>query len=79
MSQETSHNNDIDQPTSADQTAENLHAEDILQDAHADEHAGESHGEHEHTLYAETLFNVGDFHVTNSLLTSWVAVFLIIL
>lgn len=34
--------------------------------------------EHEHTLFAETLFNIGEFHVTNSLLTSWVAVFLII-
>lgn len=46
------------------------------------EHGETSHeenGEHEHTLFAETVFNVGDFHVTNSLLTSWVAVFLIII
>ncbi|MBT4209751.1 MAG: F0F1 ATP synthase subunit A [Candidatus Komeilibacteria bacterium] len=85
MSQETSHsNNDIDHASVADHTneAEVIHAEDIIhEDAHADEHAGESHGEHhehEHTLYAETVFNIGDFNVTNSLLTSWVAVFLII-
>ena len=41
--------------------------------------ATEEAGEHEHTLFAETLFNISDFHVTNSLLTSWVAVFLIII
>lgn len=35
--------------------------------------------EHEHTLYAEPVFNIGDFHVTNSLLTSWVAVFFILI
>ncbi|MBU1203420.1 F0F1 ATP synthase subunit A [Patescibacteria group bacterium] len=47
----------------------------------ADTHAeGEgAHEEHEHTLFAETVFNVGEFNVTNSLLTSWVAVFLIII
>ena len=37
------------------------------------------HAEHEHTLYSESLFDIGQFKVTNSLLTSWVAVFLIIL
>jgi len=39
----------------------------------------EEEGEHEHTLFAETLFTMGNFHITNSLLTSWVAVFLIII
>lgn len=36
------------------------------------------HGE-EHTLYAEPIFHIGNFPVTNSLLTSWVAVILIII
>ncbi len=39
----------------------------------------EGHEDHGHTLYAETVFQIGEFNVTNSLLTSWVAVFLIIL
>lgn len=34
---------------------------------------------HEITLYAEPVFNIGSFPVTNSLLTSWVAVFFIII
>ncbi len=38
-----------------------------------------THKEHEHTLYAEPIFYVGDFPVTNSLVTSWLAVFLIII
>lgn len=37
------------------------------------------HTEHEHTLYAEPVFKIGDFPVTNSLLTSWVAVFFILI
>lgn len=56
-----------------------LHVEDVM---HAEGHeteAHEEHAEHEHTLYAETVFNIGDFKVTNSLITSWVAVFLIII
>lgn len=43
----------------------------------ADTHeASETHGEivHEHTLYAEPLFQVGNFTVTNSLLTSGIAI-----
>lgn len=38
----------------------------------------EAQAEHEHTLFAEPLFHLGDFPITNSLLTSWVAVILII-
>ena len=33
---------------------------------------------HEATLFAEPIFHVGQFTVTNSLLTAWVAIFLII-
>lgn len=45
------------------------------------EHAGQTHAEiqHETTLFAEPVFKIGDFTVTNSLLNSWVVVFLIIL
>jgi|SRR3989344_106760 len=32
-----------------------------------------------HTLFAEPLFDIGNFPVTNSLLTSWIAVFFIII
>ena len=39
----------------------------------------EAQAEHEHTLFAEPLFHFGNFPVTNSLLTSWVAVILIII
>ncbi len=40
---------------------------------------GQSHEtEHEHTLFAEPLFYVKQFPITNSLLTSWLAVILII-
>src|SRR3990167_287273 len=39
----------------------------------------EQTGHNEHTLFAQPVFNVGNFHVTNSLLTSWLAVFLIII
>ena len=34
---------------------------------------------HEHTLFAQPVFNFSNFQVTNSLLTSWLAVFLIII
>lgn len=34
---------------------------------------------HEATLYAEPIFLIGDFTVTNSLLNSWVAVFILII
>lgn len=35
--------------------------------------------EHEHTLFAESLFNIGNFTVTNSLISSWLAVVLIVI
>jgi len=34
---------------------------------------------HEHTLFAEPIFQIGNLAVTNSLLNSWVAVFIIII
>lgn len=42
--------------------------------------AGEAHTavEHEHALYAEPIFNLGSFPVTNSLLNSWLVVLIII-
>jgi F-type H+-transporting ATPase subunit a len=33
---------------------------------------------HEHTLYAEPIFQIGHFEVTNSLFTSWIALFIIL-
>lgn len=41
--------------------------------------AHEAKGSNEITLFAEPVFQVGNFPVTNSLITSWVAVFFIIL
>lgn len=78
MSQDTDHSNqpieNIDhvENDGHENEHEDIHAEDIL---HDDVHT--EHEEHEHTLFAETVFNIGDFPITNSLLTSWVAVFLI--
>ncbi|MBU0612024.1 F0F1 ATP synthase subunit A [Patescibacteria group bacterium] len=37
------------------------------------------HPSHEVTIYAEPIFNIGNFQVTNSLLTSWLAVLVILL
>jgi F-type H+-transporting ATPase subunit a len=73
-------------------TTEDNHLESIQggQDEHStgidehqvseEQHVGESHAEeHEHTLYAEPIANIGSFPITNSLVTSWVAVFFIII
>ncbi len=43
------------------------------------EQSHEAQTEHEHTLFAEPLFDIGNFTVTNSLLSSWLAVILIII
>ncbi|PIR07103.1 MAG: hypothetical protein COV55_01590 [Candidatus Komeilibacteria bacterium CG11_big_fil_rev_8_21_14_0_20_36_20] len=59
--------------------SESASSEEVLllgQDTHQEHSA---HEEHAHTLYAEPVFNIGNFTVTNSLLTSWLAVFLIII
>jgi F-type H+-transporting ATPase subunit a len=42
------------------------------------EHATVETTSHEHTLYGEEVFSIGNFPVTNSMLTSWIA-FLVIL
>ena len=34
---------------------------------------------HEHTVYAEPIFKVGDFNVTNSLINSWIIVGVIVI
>ncbi len=38
----------------------------------------ESKEEHAHTLYAESVFHIGNFSVTNSLLNSWLVVLLVV-
>src|SRR3989338_6552410 len=39
----------------------------------------ENNIQHELTIYAEPIFHIGGFQVTNSLLNSWLAVFVIII
>ena len=34
---------------------------------------------HEHTLFAEPIFNLGDFYVTNSLMNSWLVVLIVLI
>ncbi|MFH1661987.1 MAG: F0F1 ATP synthase subunit A [Candidatus Falkowbacteria bacterium] len=34
---------------------------------------------HEHTLFAEPIFNIGNFHITNSLFNSWIVVLIILI
>lgn len=66
-------------------TGENTHVSDKQEalDGHGQEllkeEAGHGEESQEHTLFAEPIFNIGNFTVTNSLLTSWVAVILIII
>ncbi|MBT7552923.1 F0F1 ATP synthase subunit A [bacterium] len=60
-------------------TTEDNHDVEVNQQHQAlEEHVEEAHAE-EHTLYAEPITHIGNFPVTNSLITSWVAVFLIII
>jgi F-type H+-transporting ATPase subunit a len=44
---------------------------------HTETSAQESGEHHAHTLYGEEIFNIGNFPVTNSMLTSWVALAII--
>ena len=39
----------------------------------------EEGGSHAHTLFAEPIFHYGSFAITNALITSWVAVFILII
>ncbi|MFA6338671.1 MAG: F0F1 ATP synthase subunit A [Candidatus Paceibacterota bacterium] len=41
-------------------------------------HTTESSG-HEHTLYAEEIFNIGGFPITNSLINSWIMILIVII
>jgi F-type H+-transporting ATPase subunit a len=45
------------------------------------ENASENHSEiiHEHTLYAEPIYHIGGFNITNSLLNSWIVVLVVII
>lgn len=57
------------------------HSEDTQGSAHEQEHV-QTHAEtqevsHEHTLFAEPVFNIGTFTVTNSLIMSWLVVLVI--
>ena len=45
----------------------------------SEEHVEAAHPVHEVTIYAEPLFKIGGFQVTNSILTSWLAVLVIII
>lgn len=78
MSQETINNNQNNIEDTS-HIVEEILGEDLNQEVGAHTTEGAEHEEHEHTLFAETVFHVGDFPITNSLLTSWVAVFLIII
>jgi len=57
----------------------NNHKEKDKRDLEDHDSGYETHEEHAHALYAETVFQIGGLNITNSLLTSWLAVFLIIL
>jgi F-type H+-transporting ATPase subunit a len=58
-------------------TAESHAPEAAVEEAHAEVQT-EAGASHAHTLYSEPLFNVGSFTVTNSLLTSWIALFVLL-
>ncbi|XOU93882.1 MAG: F0F1 ATP synthase subunit A [Candidatus Kerfeldbacteria bacterium] len=62
-----------------DTTTEDSHKE-VVVDTH-EEGVEETHEEvaHEVTLHAEPVFNIGGFNVTNSLINSWLAVFIIVI
>lgn len=80
----TDHNDqdnlDINHQTDTGETTNEHEATRDLDHAAVEgEEHGAAHEEHEHTLFAEPVFHIGQFNITNSLLTSWLAVFLIII
>ncbi len=75
MSQETDHSNQ----DSLINIEHQLEEVEVTGHANPHQEAGSHEAEHEHTLFAETVFHVGDFPITNSLLASWIAVFLIVI
>lgn len=46
--------------------------------ATAEAHEEAASGHHEHTLFAEEVFHVGNFPITNAMLTSWLALIVVI-
>ncbi|RJQ33714.1 F0F1 ATP synthase subunit A [Candidatus Parcubacteria bacterium] len=61
------------------ETGDAINENEVTRDLEHAVEGSEEHGEHEHTLFAEPVFHIGEFNITNSLLTSWLAVFLIII
>ena len=70
-------NNPID--NNHEENVVSAEAENGLANHETPEPGHEAQAEHEHTLFAEPLFDIGNFTVTNSLLSSWLAVILIII
>lgn len=61
--------------------AEANHNENQIKETSTEAGANEAHSEvsHEHTLYAEPLWHVGSFAITNSMLNSWMVVLVIVM
>ena len=62
--------------TNAEEVHIDEHQTNEIEDSHSQ--ATEQHVSHEITLFAEPVFNIGNFTVTNSLINSWVTVLIII-
>ncbi|MCU0680053.1 MAG: F0F1 ATP synthase subunit A [Planctomycetes bacterium] len=67
-------NNDQDAKETEIKTIEENHSQSLV------ENKSETHSEivHENTLYAETVFKIGNFPVTNSLLNVWLTVLIVL-
>lgn len=69
-----------EEDVSTEHVTANEHAE--IEEHVSDEHVvADIHEEvsHDHTLFAEPIFNIGNFTVTNSLLNSWIVVILVVI
>lgn len=85
MNQENNHNNDINMPVASvgsshaltDTVVESEMAHTASSDVATNSATHEGSVSHESTLYAEPVFHIGHFTITNALLTSWIAVFLV--
>lgn len=63
---------------SSEVTAASLHGEVSHEAVSSDHGAADGHASHEATLFAEPVAHAGAFPITNALVTSWAAVFIII-
>ncbi len=54
------------------------HNENLIEHLEVGEHTTTHTEEHEHQIYAENIAQIGGFGITNSLLSSWIAVLLIV-